>query len=281
MIALLSPAKSLKAYEDASIASELTIPSSDAKKRGELVEKVRKKSASQLKGIMSISDSLAGGVVSMYKSMGNDERAACSALYDGPAYRGLDAGSLSKNEMDHLSTHLRIVSALYGLLRPTDAIQKYRLCFDHKEFECYKHWGSSLADQIMQEFVNQEGGDEGKGKVGTSPRRIILNVASEEYSKAILPHLEREGSVEVIRFSFQTGGKAPSVYSKAARGLFSRWIGLQGIASAVDLDKVKAFNLEGYRFNKTQSKDDHYVFSRASAPAKAPAKKVAGSKRKA
>jgi len=132
-----------------------------------------------------------------------------------------------------------------------------------QEFDCYAHWGDALAREVLsdlqaqQALLSGESGDEGKGKGKgkgkgeTALRPLVCNVASEEYSKAVLPPLrllpDCPADLLVIRFQFLTAGKQPSVYGKAGRGLMARWIATQGVrsSSASDLTKVNT----AYRYN--------------------------------
>ncbi len=177
---------------------------------------------------------------------------SCPALYafTGEVYRGLDAQTLSEDAVAYLQKNYRILSGLYGLLRPSDKIMLYRLEMGRKfEFEHYRNlyefWTGKITEQLNSELKSKE---------------IILNLASSEYIKV----LDRKKiKAPIIDFDFyeMKSGKPRTivVYTKLARGLMVRFCAEN---NATTLDDVKAFNLEGYRIDEEMSKPQRLVFTR-------------------
>ena len=258
----------MKSPGDASIAGELSTPNTNLTLRKELVSEAQKKSKSQLKSMMGLSDKLADGVFAMYKGWNNAEKAPAASIYDGPAYKGLNADTLGKAEVANLQRHLRIVSAIYGLAKPCDAIQHYRMEFGQKDFNLYDRWGETLAREVLDDLREQLKAKEMKGL-----RPLIINVASDEYANAVLKPLRKMSDTRdilIIKCVFKTAGKSPMVYAKAARGLVARHLAVAGVhcSSEGDLQKLKNFNAEGYAFDNNESSEDTYVFARGAAPQK-------------
>jgi len=271
MIAILSPAKTVRDNDE---VAATTLPSSCSKRREGLVARLRKQSAASLKDAMKVSAKIAGDVEGYYASFGSGAAGAACMVYDGPAYKGLDALSLLKaDKLDNLQSHLRIISGLYGLLKPLDAIDKYRLCMGLKAYDLYEHWGDSLAQELLEDLQaklrDEQEKKENKGQV---LRPVIVNVASEEYFKAVLNPLKKLPScpkdILIITCAFKTSGSNSMVYTKKARGLMAHWIALKDIHSSSigDLAKLREFNLEGYSYKAAQSTETVYVFDRSSAP---------------
>jgi cytoplasmic iron level regulating protein YaaA (DUF328/UPF0246 family) len=180
--------------------------------------------------------------------------------FNGPAFKGLSAATLSTADLEHAQSHLRILCGLYGPLRPMDLIQPYRLEMGTKgkwdggaHSTLYSYWGSSIADEICE----QMGG-----------RGLLVNCASEEYSKSLLPHLREREGITVIDCVFKDDGRIKSVYAKAARGMMTRHV----IESRCeDLESLRAFCAAGYQFSESESTDLRLVFNRSKSAAAAAA----------
>ncbi len=274
MITLLSPAKKLKenvqldhatgpagqaasvgAGDDGGEVLEMTRPRLDQHMRA--IAKVAKtQSADDLKRLMHISDKLAQLNQERFKAFDLDGRSN-SALpagltFDGDVYWGLEARSLAPEILAYAQDHLRILSGLYGLLRPLDAIQPYRLemgtsLANPRGKNLYEFWGSTISDQLMQDLD-----DHGE--------RTIVNLASNEYFKAVD---QKALDAQVVTASFLNvkDGKSRRLmyYVKFARGLMARWI----MENRVDrAEGLKDFDLEGYRYDPASSSDGELVFSR-------------------
>jgi len=273
VLALISPAKSLKsAAELKGLPKHLPatrpayLPKADA-----LAALVSKLKEAEIAKIMSISGALASGVVDMFASFKasadekqlRDQQAAL--LYDGPAYKGLSFETLTKAECEKAQKSLRFLSGLYGLLKPCDAIQPYRLemSIAPKSFglngvkSLAEHWADDVTHDINE-------------TLGSTPGAILLNIASEEYSKAINTKLLSK-NIKMVSVRFEDGGKVKSVYAKRARGLMARYVcRTSGSAGTISMDQLKQFDLEGYAFSSraSASNDSLLVFTRGVEEAK-------------
>lgn len=178
------------------------------------------------------------------------ESAPAMFAFTGEVYRGLDAKTLDKNAVDYLQKNYRMLSGLYGLLKPSDKVMLYRLEMGrHFEFDQYKNlyefWREKITEQLNSEMKKGE---------------ILLHLASNEYGKVID---RKKLNHKVIDFDFYElkDGKLKTivVYTKHARGLMVRFC---AETNAKTLNDVKAFNYEGYLINEEQSTDTKLVFTR-------------------
>ncbi|WP_265130471.1 peroxide stress protein YaaA [Chryseobacterium oranimense] len=178
------------------------------------------------------------------------ESAPALFAFSGEVYRGLDAKTLNKEAVDYLQKNHRMLSGLYGLLKPSDKVMLYRLEMGrHFEFDQYKNlyefWKDKITDQLNSEMKKGE---------------ILLHLASNEYGKVID---RKKLNHKVIDFDFyeMKDGKLKTivVYTKHARGLVVRFC---AETNAKTLDDVKAFNYEGYLINEEKSTDTKLVFTR-------------------
>ena len=178
------------------------------------------------------------------------ESAPAMFAFTGEVYRGLDAKTLDKKAVDYLQKNYRMLSGLYGLLKPSDKIMLYRLEMGRSfEFEHYKNlyefWREKVTEQLNSELKSKD---------------LILNLASSEYSKVLD---KKKLNAPVIDFDFYEvkDGKRKTivVYTKHARGLVVRFC---AETQAKTLNDVKAFNLEGYRIDEELSTKTKLVFTR-------------------
>ena len=178
------------------------------------------------------------------------ESAPAMFAFTGEVYRGLDAKTLDKKAVDYLQKNYRMLSGLYGLLKPSDKIMLYRLEMGRSfEFEHYKNlyefWREKVTEQLNSELKSKD---------------LILNLASSEYSKVLD---KKKLNAPVIDFDFyeMKDGKRKTivVYTKHARGLVVRFC---AETQAKTLNDVKAFNLEGYRIDEELSTKTKLVFTR-------------------
>ena len=178
------------------------------------------------------------------------ESAPALFAFTGEVYRGLDAKSLDKNAVDYLQKNYRMLSGLYGLLKPSDKIMLYRLemgrSFEFDEYKnLYSFWSDKITDQLNSEMKKNE---------------ILLHLCSNEYGKVIN---RKKLNHKVIDFDFYElkDGKLKTivVYTKHARGLMVRFC---AETQAKTLNDVKAFNLEGYLIDEERSTDLNLVFTR-------------------
>ena len=254
MLTLLSPAKKLN-YDAAETSLAATAPRLQ-KDTMELAKVAKAQSADDLKKLMHISDNLAQLNAERFAAFnleGKSNSAKPAALtFDGNVYWGLEAKSMSDDELAYAQDHLRILSGLYGVLRPMDAIQAYRLEMGTKLATArgkslYEFWGTTLADTLNADM-------EGHAD------KTIVNLASNEYFKAVAKK-SIASPVISAKFLNEKDGKARALmyYAKFARGQMARWI----MQNQVDRAEVlKDFNLGGYKFDAAQSSESELVFSR-------------------
>ncbi len=253
MIAVVSPAKSLD------FQTEHTVKSTQSRLlacTNELIDVLRKKSPEDVKALMGISDKLAELNVERYhrytgKHTPDNARPSVFA-FQGDVYQGLKAETFDQEALDFAQKHLRILSGLYGLLRPLDLIQPYRLEMGTKlAFDDYKtlyaYWDRTILSLLLKDLKEQ--GD-----------NIIINLASKEYFKSI-DKRDMDATVVDVEFKdFKNDQyKIISFYAKRARGLMSRYIIEHRINRVEDL---KGFDYEGYYFDEKNSSDTHLAFKR-------------------
>jgi cytoplasmic iron level regulating protein YaaA (DUF328/UPF0246 family) len=252
MIYLISPAKTLD-YVTQLPSIEPSEPLF-TKQSAELISILKNKSQEYIGELMSISEALAKLNLERYKSWSpkftdQNSRSAVFA-FNGDVYEGLDAYSLKPKELKWAQKHLAILSGLYGVLRPLDKMQPYRLEMgtslnNPNGSNLYKFWGSSISEY----FNEQLKGDK-------SP--IIVNLASQEYFKSVDKKSLKAPVIECV-FEQEKSGKFKviSFLAKRARGLMARYAIQHQIDQPVGLQR---FDLEGYRFEPSLSSDDRLVF---------------------
>lgn len=257
MLFLISPAKALD-YETPIQIKTHTQPLF-VEQAAELVGVLRTKSPQQVAELMDLSDKLAALNAARYEAWrptftAKNSRQAALA-FDGDVYGGLDARNLSPDDLDWLQQHLCILSGLYGVLRPLDRMQPYRLEMGTRlkttrGNSLYAFWGSRIA-----EYLNE------RAQADKSP--VVINLASEEYFKAVdLKALRPRVVTCVFEERKADKYKVISFMAKRARGLMVRWA-VQHRASTPE--QLKGFDLEGYRFEAGLSTPDRLVFRRESA----------------
>jgi cytoplasmic iron level regulating protein YaaA (DUF328/UPF0246 family) len=252
MLILLSPAKALD-FEPRGLEVETTAPLLTERTR-ELSKTTAKLTATDLKGLMGISDDLADLNRERFKAFDADASGGRPAamVFNGEVYRGLDAPSMSAEDLDWAQGRLRILSGLYGVLRPKDHVQPYRLEMGTRlktkhGGSLYDFWGDDIAETLKADLEGQA-------------HPAVVNLASNEYSKAA--KLKSLG-VPVISADFkeEKDGKlrALMVFAKKARGAMARWIIDNRIE---DPAKLKDFNVDGYRYEPEGSTPDKLLFTR-------------------
>ena len=175
--------------------------------------------------------------------------------FKGDVYEGLRASEFSADDFAFLQKHLRILSGLYGLLRPLDLMQPYRLEMGRKLAtergkNLYEFWGDRITEALNKELAKHE-------------VKALLNLASNEYFKAVRP---RKLDAEIITPQFRDWKngqyKMISFYAKKARGMMTRYITVNRIEEP---EGIKAFDMDGYAFNESMSDGDNWVFTRKCA----------------
>lgn len=248
MLAIVSPAKNLDMSRQLSQAMTAPQFSEDA---AQLVEQLAATSPQEIASLMGLSDKLAHLNFERYANYSPDAGTHALAAFNGDVYAGLDAANLPDEALAYLSRHLRILSGLYGLLRPTDKMHAYRLEMGTRletprGATLYDWWGNKIKDALVEALSEQ------------TP--VLVNLASQEYAKAArLKDLPAQ--VITPQFKDLKNGqyKIISFYAKKARGLMARYMALHQIT---DLEALKGFNLGGYRFNESLSSGSDWVFTR-------------------
>jgi hypothetical protein len=257
MLSVISPAKKLD-FETPATQAPHTQPDFLERSR-ELIDILRGYSPQRLCELMGISDKLAGLNAARYAEWHTpftpDNAKPAAQAFRGDVYVGLEAGTFSDSENAFAQEHLRILSGLYGLLRPLDLIQPYRLEMGTRletpaGQDLYTFWRETLTAEL------------GKA-VAASGSRVLVNLASNEYFKAIDARA-LDARVITPVFKDEKNGKLKiiSFYAKKARGLMAAWMIRQGVN---DPEALKDFDVAGYRFNASLSDADTLVFTRAEA----------------
>ena len=260
MLVLLSPSKTLN-FTDKPMSDEFTTPRM-LKKSTALIKTLQNKSSSDIVNLMSVSPKIASLNSERFQSWKtpftlNNAKQAIFA-FQGDVYEGLDALSFKNKDIDFAQKHLRILSGLYGLLRPLDLMQPYRLEMGTrlKHEQCsnlYDYWDNSILNIIEKDLEALKS-------------NIIINLASMEYFKAINPS-EFSGHIINPIFKDTKNGKKKiiSFYAKKARGLMSQFVIKNKITSISD---IREFNLAGYQFDAASSSENDLLFTRTEAAAK-------------
>jgi len=249
---VLSPAKSLdfESKLPTTQTSEIRFLS-EAERLNKLL---KKKSAKSLSKLMSISDNL--GQLNYERNQEwslpftKDNARQAMYAFNGDVYRGLDAYTIEENLLENAQNTIRILSGLYGILKPLDLIQPYRLEMGTKfpvgkNKNLYEFWQKKVTQALNTELEDDE---------------LFLNLASNEYFKAVDKKVLKVPVITVNFKEFKNGNyKVISFFAKYARGLMARYI---IDTNAQTLDDIKAFNLENYGFSEELSTDNELVFTR-------------------
>ena len=254
MLMVISPAKTLD-YTSPLATQEYSLPRY-LEQSSQLIEVLRKLSPNQLAELMKLSDKLAGLNVARFTqwqpafTLENARQAILA--FRGDVYTGLDADSLSAADFKYAQQHLRILSGLYGVLRPLDLMQPYRLEMGTKldnpaGRNLYDFWGEQITESLNQCLAEQK-------------TDVLLNLASNEYFKAVKPKQLKATLIDVDFKDLKNGQyKIISFYAKKARGMMARYVIKNKIDSVAGLRK---FNTQGYYYSAEQSKPEHLVFLR-------------------
>ncbi|GAB3769916.1 peroxide stress protein YaaA [Ramlibacter monticola] len=257
MLFLLSPAKTLDyASPIPDVPHTLPAFAADAAR---LIEVLRRYSPQQLASLMEISDPLAALNVARYqawtpKFTGLNSRQAVLA-FDGDVYDGLQARRMGAGELEWAQQHLRILSGLYGVLRPLDRMQPYRLEMGTSlkvdaASNLYQYWGSRISACLNE-------------ALSADKTPVVINLASQEYFKAVDRKALKARVIDCVFEEWKGGNwKIISFSAKKARGLMARY----AISHRVETPrKLEAFELEGYRFDPAASQPERMVFRRRTA----------------
>jgi cytoplasmic iron level regulating protein YaaA (DUF328/UPF0246 family) len=257
MLIVLSPAKSLD-FESPIKVSKTTEPDFIARS-AELVSTLRAMPPADIGSLMSISDSLAQLNVARYASWSKkftlDNSRPAMLAFDGDVYEGLDARSLNARQLDWAQKHLRILSGLYGVLRPLDLMQPYRLemgtrLATKRGKDLYAFWGEQITEALNESLKTAKAG-------------ALVNLASEEYFKSVKPAKLDCPVITPVFEEWKGGGyKIVSFFAKRARGLMARYAIEHKLTSP---EQLKDFDSEGYGFDTKASNQQRYVFRRRAA----------------
>lgn len=255
MLFLLSPAKTLD-YESPLAELPHTLPEfvADAQK---LIGVLRKKSPRQLSALMDISNDLAVLNAGRYQAWSEKftERNARQAFlaFDGDVYDGLAAKTLAPSDLAWAQDHVRVLSGLYGVLRPLDWMQPYRLEMGTqlavgRTRNLYQYWGGRIAECLNRQL-----------QADKTP--VVINLASQEYFKSVDLSVLRGRVVECVFEEAKGGGpfRVVSFPAKKARGMMARFAILHRIETP---HRLETFTQEGYSFDKAASAPDRLVFRR-------------------
>jgi uncharacterized protein len=248
MLIVLSPAKSLDL--ETPPTTKLSTQPAFLDHSEQLIERLRGFSPNDLGELMDLSDALSTLNVARYASWTKDTSEARQAImtFNGDVYDGLDARSMSAKQLDYTQSRVRILSGLYGMLKPLDLIHPHRLEMgtrlqNPRGKNLYEFWGD-----MITEALNKEG----------SP--VLVNLASDEYFKSVKP---KKLDMPVITPVFEDwkGGKYKiiSFFAKRARGMLARYAAVNNITDPV---KLKKFDVDGYKFEADASNDTTWVFRR-------------------
>ena len=251
---VISPAKSLNfesaiEFKNSSKCSFLT----DSEK---LIKKIKKLSPKKIGNLMSISPVLSQLNYDRYQSWSlpftKENSKHALAVFTGEVYRGINVSDFSEKDLSVAQDKLRIISGLYGLLRPMDLIQPYRLemgtrfAVTPKIKDLYQFWGSKITDALNKELANDDG--------------VLVNLASNEYFKAVNPK-EIKGKVITCNFKDSKNGEYKMImtFAKQARGYMSRFVIKNDLKK---IEELKAFDQNGYVFNPRMSGESELTFTR-------------------
>jgi cytoplasmic iron level regulating protein YaaA (DUF328/UPF0246 family) len=253
---IISPAKKLNETTiDASVG--YTSPMF-LKQSQELIHALQERDSFEIASLMKLSMKLADLNVSRFQKwhtpFTTDNAKQALFSFAGDVYQGLDAASLTSDDVQFAQEHLRMLSGLYGLLRPLDLMQAYRLemgtklCTD-KGDNLYEFWGSTISDQLNSELKENE---------------PLINLASNEYfksiqSKNIISPITSQIITPVFKENKNGIYKVIGIYAKRARGLMTRYIIQNRIKNAED---IKSFNADGYTWSSDLSDTKQWVFTR-------------------
>ncbi len=254
MLFLISPAKSLDfdtPLGDVPHTTPQFLPDAEA-----LTALLREKTPAQVASLMDLSDTLAALNVARYQAWrprhtARNARQAALA-FDGDVYGGLQARTLDLPALRWAQRHLRILSGLYGVLRPLDRMQPYRLemgtaLAGPHGASLYQYWGSRIAEHL-------------NGELAGSKAPVVVNLASQEYFRAVDRQVLRARVVDCVFEEYKGGQyKIVSFFAKRARGLMARWAIEHRVATPA---RLRNFDAEGYVYDLAASQPDRLVFRR-------------------
>jgi len=252
MLIVISPAKTLD-YETTPVTDVHSQPGF-LNHSAELIEQLRTLSVQDVAELMKLSDKLSSLNVARFESwtpeFTTDNAKQALLAFKGDVYAGMDAETFSAEDFEFAQDHLRILSGLYGLLKPLDLMQPYRLEMGTKLAngrgkDLYQFWGNIITDTLNEQLVNEQ---------------VLINLASNEYFKATKAKNISGRIITPVFKDWKNGQyKMISFYAKKARGLMSRYIIQNQLENP---EQLKDFDLDGYRFAESMSEGDTWTFIR-------------------
>ena len=254
MFFVLSPAKNLN-EKDPSPVSSFTLP--DLLPEAEiLMQELRQLAPQQIAELMHVSDKIAllnaERNAAWHTPFTPENAKQAVFMFNGDVYEGIAANTLKPEQIDYLQQHVRLLSGLYGVLRPLDLMQPYRLEMgtafaNSRGKNLYEFWGDKITD-LLNQTLKQADSD------------VLINLASQEYFKSVNTKKLNARLITPI-FKDEKNGKYKiiSFYAKRARGLMVRYAAEHGIT---DPEMLKNFDYEGYSFNEAASNEAEWVFMR-------------------
>jgi len=249
----MSPAK-MQNFDTPAPIKEATTPLY-AKEAKALYKSMEGIPAGEIASLMSVNPQIAHDVYQYIHAfpLSKTPQKQTAFAYNGIAYKGLDAASFTKEDMEFAQKHLVHISGLYGVLRPLDLIKPYRLemqipVVNNKGKDLYAFWTDTISKYLAKEMKADD--------------NILINLASKEYAKAVNKKLLPEGHriiTPIFKQHTDKGYKQIVVYAKKARGMMSRFIIKHQLK---DIEHLKAFDTEGYAFSEQLSNDKEWVFVR-------------------
>ncbi|WP_417666846.1 peroxide stress protein YaaA [Pseudidiomarina sp.] len=255
MLVVISPAKNLD-YDSPLPTDKYSQPRM-LERAQELVDRCQALSPQQLSELMKISDKLAGlnaaRFTEWHTPFTTDNARPAIYAFDGDVYSGLAAEKLSDDAISYAQEHLRILSGLYGVLRPLDLMQPYRLEMGTKldtarGHNLYEFWGDEITDMLNEDL-------------DAIKSDLVINLASQEYFSSVQPkRLNARVITPVFKDEKNGQFKVISFWAKKARGMMARYIMTEQPKTVAEL---RQFNAGGYRFNADESTESELVFYRA------------------
>lgn len=258
MLTVLSPAKSLN-LEPQKQTSKYSTPEF-LEEAETLVKKLKRMSRKSLSDLMDISDDLAElnhGRFNEWSCPFTTDNAKQAVLtFNGDVYQGLQASQFKARDLAFAQDHLRILSGLYGVLRPLDLMQAYRLemgtsLTTRQGKSLYDFWGDKITEALKSDLAKQK-------------QQALVNLASNEYFKSVIPKLLGCPVITPVFKEIKDGkSRTIALFAKQARGRMAAWIILNRIDTP---EKLTEFNLDGYEYQPDESKADKLTFSRPQPP---------------
>lgn len=259
MLLVISPAKNLD-YETPPATKTATQPDM-LDQAQELIDQLRPLAPHDVSALMKLSDKLGQLNYDRFQDWSQpftaDNAKQAMLAFNGDVYTGLDANSFSAADFKFAQKHLRILSGLYGLLRPLDLMQPYRLEMGTK-FPCRS--SANGEGKTLYDFWGQQVTDAVNAQLKTCKTQTLVNLASNEYFKSVKPKLLKADIITPVFKDWKTDKyKIISFYAKKARGLMARYA-IQN--QLTEVEQLKKFDLDGYRYNKELSTAKEMVFTR-------------------